>query len=118
MSNEYVGILVVLLVGLLIGCAMSGLSYLFGRVDVEGEKLSSFECGFDALGNSRERSEIRFYLVGLLFIVFDVEASLLLPFVGVTDYIGSVGYIGMLDLVVELILGCVYMKMLVDMKSI
>jgi len=58
---------------------MSGLSYILAVRRPETEKVSAYECGFDPFTDTRQQFEVRFFLVGILFIIFDLEISLLFP---------------------------------------
>lgn len=74
----------------------------------DSEKLSSYECGFNPFDDARSRFDIRYYLVAILFIVFDIEALFLYPWAVSLGEIGSLGYFGMLDFLVELVVGYIY----------
>lgn len=76
---EYLNILIHLSIGLILSIILFGLSWLVGRLRLDTEKLSAYECGFDPFGDSRQKFSIQFYLVGILFILFDLEISLLFP---------------------------------------
>ena len=94
------------ILGLGLGLLILGLSY--GLVDQEEgkgeERRSSYECGFECMGDAREVVEVRFYVVGMMFILFDVEASYVIPWV----VGGMKGYMYMGDFMVELGLGIGY----------
>ena len=76
---EYFPILLFLGIATVISMAAVGLSYLVAEQKPDGEKLSAFECGFDAFENARARFDVRFYLVAILFIIFDLEVAFLFP---------------------------------------
>jgi NADH-quinone oxidoreductase subunit A len=76
---EYSSILIFILLGSIISFIIPSFSYILGYKNGSSSKLSVFECGFDAFGDSRGRFEIRFFLVGILFIIFDLEISFLFP---------------------------------------
>jgi NADH-quinone oxidoreductase subunit A len=74
----------------------------------DAEKLSAYECGFNPFDDARSRFDIRFYLVAILFIVFDLEASYLFPWAVTLHAQGERGYRTMLDFLVELVIGYIY----------
>ena len=97
-----------LVISFLLGLVIEGVSYLLGKRESEREKLTGFECGFDAFESSRERFDIHFYLVGMLFIIFDIEASFIFPWSVVYERLGDIGMVGMIDFILELVLGLIY----------
>jgi NADH-quinone oxidoreductase subunit A len=72
------------------------------------EKLSAYECGFDPYEDARNAFDVRFYIVAILFIIFDLEAIFLFPFVISISYTNSMGFWVMLDFLAELIIGFLY----------
>jgi NADH-quinone oxidoreductase subunit A len=85
-----------------------GASYIFAPQAPDAQKLSAYECGFDAFGDARSRFDVRFYLVSILFIVFDLEATYLFPWSVTLGDIGSLGFWTRVDFIVELRIGFVY----------
>jgi NADH-quinone oxidoreductase subunit A len=78
-------ILIYLIVALVISVVISGASYVLAIRRQESEKVGAYECGFTPFMDSRQKFEVRFFLVGILFIIFDLEISILFPWaVGVT----------------------------------
>jgi len=75
----YTPVLVFLITGILLTIVIIGLSYVLSVKNPEPEKISIYECGFDPFGDSRKKFEVRFFLVGILFIIFDLEISFLFP---------------------------------------
>ena len=106
--KDYSSLLILILVSVLIGLVIELLSYSLGRIDSEREKLSGFECGFEMFESSRDKFDIKFYLVGMLFIIFDIEASYLFPWAMVVEGIGDIGMLGMVDFILELVIGMIY----------
>ncbi len=106
--KEYGSLLIIIVISVLIGLIVEVLSYMLAKRDTEREKLSAFECGFDAFESSRDKFDVRFYLVGMLFIIFDLEASYLYPFAVTIESIGTSGIVGMVDFILELLLGVIY----------
>jgi NADH-quinone oxidoreductase subunit A len=95
-----------------IAFALSGiilrLSMVASTTSADSEKLSSYECGFNPFDDARNRFDIRFYLVAILFIVFDIEASFLYPWAMTLGEQGAWGYFTMADFLFELVIGYVY----------
>lgn len=81
MFEEYLILGRYLLVSLALVLVLFGVSFFLVYQQPEMEKLSSYECGFNPFGDARNRFEVRFYLVGVLFLIFDLELSFLFPFV-------------------------------------
>ena len=79
-----------------------------GSYDPTAEKLSEYECGFPAFEDSRSQFDVRFYLVAILFIIFDLEAAFLYPWAVSLKHIGWTGWLAMMVFLLELILGYVY----------
>ena len=83
-------------------------SRLTGAHNPTAEKLSEYECGFPAFEDSRAQFDVRFYLVAILFIVFDLEAAFLFPWAVTLDETGWVGWTAMIVFLAELALGLAY----------
>ena len=83
-------------------------SRLTGAHNPTAEKLSEYECGFPAFEDSRAQFDVRFYLVAILFIVFDLEAAFLFPWAVTLDETGWVGWAAMIVFLAELALGLAY----------
>lgn len=109
MLVEYKGLFVFMLVSIILGMVVEILSYVVGSGLNDTEKLTVFECGFDAFESSRNEFDVRFYLVGLLFIIFDIESSYLYPWIVNASNLGSIGIYGMIDFIGELLVGLIYL---------
>ena len=72
------------------------------------EKTSAYECGFEAFSDSRHKFDVRFYLVAILFIIFDLEIAFLFPWAIVLDEIGLFGFLAMIVFLLVLVVGFVY----------
>ena len=83
-------------------------SKLTGAANPYADKLAEYECGFPAFEDSRAQFDVRFYLVAILFIVFDLEAAFLFPWAVTLGYIGLAGWAAMMLFLVELTLGFAY----------
>ncbi len=83
-------------------------SKLTGAANPYADKLAEYECGFPAFEDSRAQFDVRFYLVAILFIVFDLEAAFLFPWAVTLGFIGIAGWAAMMVFLVELTLGFAY----------
>jgi NADH-quinone oxidoreductase subunit A len=84
------------------------LSKLTGSANPYADKLAEYECGFPAFEDSRAQFDVRFYLVAILFIIFDLEAAFLFPWAVTLGYIGVAGWAAMMIFLIELTLGFAY----------
>jgi len=105
---EYLPILIFLGIALVLG-----LAFLFGAAILapgvpDPEKVSTYECGFEAFDDSRIKFDVRFYLVAILFIIFDLEVAFLFPWAISLGDIGMPGYWAMMLFLFELVLGFAY----------
>jgi NADH-quinone oxidoreductase subunit A len=85
-----------------------GVERLTGTHKPTAEKLSEYECGFPAFEDSRSQFDVRFYLVAILFIIFDLEAAFLFPWAVSLDFTGWPGWITMMVFITELVIGLAY----------
>ncbi len=106
--SQYFPILVFLAIGAFLGLAFVFGSKFAARQKPYAEKLTAYECGFDAFGDARRRFDVRFYLVAILFIIFDVEVAFLFPWAVSLSRIGHVGFFSMLGFLGVLTVGFVY----------
>ena len=108
MLENYLPILVFLVVGSFIGIAAVAAGFVLGPQRPDNEKGSPFECGFEAFEDARMKFDVRYYLVAILFIIFDLEIAFLFPWAVVLDEIGMVGYIAMAIFLGILVIGFIY----------
>ncbi|HEU4603029.1 MAG TPA: NADH-quinone oxidoreductase subunit A [Steroidobacteraceae bacterium] len=108
MLQNYVPILIFLGVATVLGSVLIGLGFLFGPRRPDAEKLSAYECGFEAFSDSRMKFDVRYYLVAILFIVFDLEIAFLFPWAVALNRLGVVGLIAMGLFLAILVVGFVY----------
>lgn len=108
MPGDYVPVLIHLLAVVAIAAAILGLSAWVGVKRPSREKLSPYECGIAPVGNARERFSVSFYLVGMLFILFDVEAVFLYPWAVVYKSLQWFGFLEMFLYIGILLAGYVY----------
>lgn len=107
-TEEYSTILLFLIISILIALLILSLSYLLAVQKPDSEKLSSYECGFDPYEDARHVFDVRFYIVAILFIIFDIEAIFLFPWVISLSHITSLGIWTMFDFIFELAIGYLY----------
>jgi NADH-quinone oxidoreductase subunit A len=108
MLQEYFPILVFLGVATGIGVLLLGLGFLIGRGGKDDEKLSPYECGFEAFEDSRTKFDVRYYLVAILFIIFDLEIAFLFPWAVSLDVVGGFGLLSMGLFLAILVVGFIY----------
>ena len=108
MLQNYVPILIFLGVAGLLGSLLIGLGFFLGPRRPDSEKNSAYECGFEAFSDSRMKFDVRYYLVAILFIVFDLEIAFLFPWAVALDTIGRVGLAAMGIFLAILVVGFVY----------
>ena len=112
MLENYFPILMFIFVGLMVGVAPmllgSGLSRLLGVHRPDSEKLSPYECGFEAFEDARMKFDVRYYLVAILFILFDLEIAFLFPWAVVLREIGFFGFMAMVVFLGILVVGFIY----------
>ena len=108
MLEQYLPILLFILVGLLVGVVPVALGKLFGPNRPDPEKLSPYECGFEAFEDARMKFDVRYYLVAILFILFDLEIAFLFPWAVVLPGIGFFGFAAMMIFLAILVVGFVY----------
>ena len=90
--EEYFPILIFLSVAVLLSAIILGASFILAVQNPDTEKLSAYECGFDPYEDARHTFDVRFYLVAILFIIFDIEAMFLFPWTVSLDQMGSLGF--------------------------
>ena len=106
--KDYLSIIVFLFVALGLSVGFVVLNFLFSPKKPDPEKLSSYECGFEAFGDSRMRFDVRFYLVAILFIIFDLEIAFLFPWAVSLGNIGPLGFWSMMIFLLVLTIGFIY----------
>ena len=107
---NYFPIIVFIVIAAVIACAMLGGSLLASRPNTNPypEKLSAYECGFEAFDDARRKFDVRFYLVAILFIIFDLEVAFLFPWAITLADIGVFGLLSMLGFLAVLTVGFIY----------
>lgn len=107
-KEEYLGILIFLTVAILLASVIAILSYTLTSQKPESEKLSSYECGFEPYEDTRNKFDVKFCLVAILFILFDIEVVFLLPWCVSLSQLNLLGFWSVIDFLLELGIGFVY----------
>ena len=89
--KDYLPIIIFLIIALTLSCAFIVLNFILSPKHPDPEKLSAYECGFEPFEDSRMEFDVRFYLVAILFIIFDLEIAFLFPW---AISLGSIGFLG------------------------
>ena len=105
---EYLPILIFIFIALALAVGMTLLSFVVGDSQPDLEKLSAYECGFEAFDDARGRFDVRFYLVAILFIIFDLEVAFLFPWAITLGKIGLFGFWSMMIFLTVLTIGFIY----------
>lgn len=108
MLENYLPILVFIVVGLAFGVIAIAMGFVLGPHRPDSEKLSPYECGFEAFEDSRMKFDVRYYLVAILFIIFDLEIAFLFPWAVVLREIGMFGFLAMMLFLGILVIGFIY----------
>ena len=108
MVFEYLPIFIFLVFALIFAGIMLGIGFTFGSNNPDPEKNSPYECGFEAFEDSRMKFDIRYYLVAILFIIFDLEIAFLFPWAIVIHQVGLIGLISMAIFLMILVVGFIY----------
>ena len=106
--NNYLPVLLFLFVGSLVGIGPMVIGKLLGPSRPDPEKLSAYECGFEAFGDARMQVDIRYYLVAILFILYDLEIAFLFPWAVSLGTIGFIGFMSMMVFLGILVIGFIY----------
>ena len=106
--QEYLSILIFLFIALIMSVGFIILNFLFSPKKPDPEKLSAYECGFEPFSDSRMEFDVRFYLVAILFIIFDLEIAFLFPWAISLGSIGTLGFFSMMIFLFILTVGFIY----------
>ncbi len=107
--EQYLPVLLFILVGIAIGVIPQVLGYILGPNRPDAEKNSPYECGFEAFEDARMKFDVRYYLIAILFILFDLEIAFLFPWAVALKEIGFIGFIDMMIFLAILVAGFAYM---------
>jgi len=105
---NYLPILIFIGIAAVMACAMLMLSYVAGKQNPDVNKNAAYECGFDAFDDARSKFDVRFYLVAILFIIFDLEIAFLFPWAISLGDIGLFGFWSMMTFLGVLTVGFIY----------
>ena len=112
MLGNYLPVLIFLIIASGLAAVMLGLGSLLGRLSTrskgDAEKLSAYECGFNAFDDARMKFDVRFYLVAILFIIFDLEVTFLFPWAVTFSQVGLYGFWAMMIFLAVLTIGFIY----------
>nr|YP_009485486.1 NADH dehydrogenase subunit 3 [Melosira undulata]AVR57550.1 NADH dehydrogenase subunit 3 [Melosira undulata] len=108
LKNEYFLIFSFFFIAIIFAFLIIILSYLLVIQKPETEKLSSYECGFEPYEDARHQFDVKFYLVAILFIIFDIEAMYLYPWCLSISQLNLTGFWAMIDFIIELAIGFMY----------
>ena len=106
--SEWLAILIFIVVSIGLSGVLFGLSYAFISQNPDLEKTSAYECGFNPFEDSRNRFDVRFYVVAILFIIFDLEVAFLFPWAITLGKIGLFGFWSMMIFLTVLTIGFIY----------
>ena len=106
--NNYLPIIIFLIIALGLSIAFVFLNFIFSPKNPDPEKLSAYECGFEPFEDSRLEFDVRFYLVAILFIIFDLEIAFLFPWAVSLGSIGIFGFWSMMIFLLILTIGFIY----------
>ena len=106
--RDYLSIIIFLFIALGLSVGFVVLNFLFSPKKPDPEKLSAYECGFEAFGDSRMEFDVRFYLVAILFIIFDLEIAFLFPWAISLGSLGPIGFWSMMIFLFILTIGFIY----------
>ena len=106
--SEYLSIAVFFAIAIFLSVAFVISAFIFGNQNPDDEKMAAYECGFDAFDDSRRQFDVRFYLVAILFIIFDLEVAFLFPWAVSLGGIGLFGFWSMMLFLAVLTVGFVY----------
>ena len=107
-SFDFLPILVFFIIAVVLALIIVTLSYVLSVQNPETEKLSTYECGFEPYEDARNIFDVKFYLIAILFIIFDIETMFLLPWSVSVSQINALGFWSMIDFLLELGVGFVY----------
>jgi NADH-quinone oxidoreductase subunit A len=106
--QDYLPLVIFIAVALVITLALLVVPFLIAYKQPDPEKLSAYECGFNAFDDARMKFDVRFYLVAILFIIFDLEVSFLFPWAVAFSDLGFYGYWSMMIFLAVLTVGFIY----------
>jgi len=109
MLAEYLPILIFMALSVALGVVLILVGGILGPRRPDEEKLSPYECGFEPFEDSRMKFDVRFYLVAILFIIFDLEIAFFIPWALVMEEVGMVAFAAIVVFTIELVIGYIYL---------
>ena len=106
--KEYLSIIIFIFISIALSIGFVAINYILSPKNPDPEKLSAYECGFEAFSDSRIQFDVRFYLVAILFIIFDLEIAFLFPWAVSLGNIGLLGFFSMMLFLFVLTIGFIY----------
>ena len=106
--QQYFPVLLFIVVGTVMGCALIAVGAILGPHKPDAQKNSPYECGFEAFGDARMKFDVRYYLVAILFILFDLEIAFVFPWAIANKTVGMVGFTTVMIFLVVLTVGFIY----------
>ena len=106
--NDYLSIIIFLAIAFILSTGFILINFVFSPKNPDPEKLSAYECGFEAFNDSRMEFDVRFYLVAILFIIFDLEIAFLFPWAISLGSLGALGFWSMMIFLAILSIGFIY----------
>jgi len=106
--DQYLPVLLFILVGMAVGVIPLALGYILGPNRPDAQKNSPYECGFEAFEDARMKFDVRYYLVAILFILFDLEIAFLIPWAASLHDVGVTGFVAVLIFLAVLVVGFAY----------
>ena len=106
--DQYLPVLLFILIGIAVGIVPLALGYILGPNRPDAEKNSPYECGFEAFEDARMKFDVRYYLVAILFILFDLEIAFLSPWAVALHDVGVVGFYAVVIFLAILVVGFIY----------
>lgn len=107
-AKDYLALLFMLLIAIALTVVILGLSYFLSRQNPDSEKLSAYECGFEPYEDSRHIFDVRFCIIAILFVIFDIEMLFLIPWCVSISKLSLLGFWSMIDFLFELGVGFFY----------
>ena len=107
-AKDYLALLSMLLISIALTVIILGLSYFLSRQNPDSEKLSAYECGFEPYEDSRHIFDVRFCIIAILFVIFDIEMLFLIPWCISISKLSILGFWSMIDFLFELGVGFFY----------
>lgn len=108
MIFNYLHIFILFLISILLSSLIYFLSFFLIKKNQINEKLSAYECGFNPYEDARNQFDIHFYLIAILFIIFDIEVIFIFPWAISLKYLTNIGFWVMIDFIIELLIGILY----------